>query len=234
MNVALSASRVALRYASLRRAGLFDRGLVAKAVQYVYLSGDDENGVPAFENDERTRISTREESAEYEVAHRGDTINVNIDVDIPVGAMVYMDFVLPAKLVLQVPTAQREEFMLEVLNLVAHKLKPARVVQGVMGGTNGLREMLKDGNAGDLDFTVDEVLNSARMSAPEQAGRFVLRGNEARFPVKFKATYGLSWDWGDNMDAESYLPEPDFDDPDPDDFDPELSDREADRYYDGY
>lgn len=232
MNVALSASRVALRYASLRRAGLFDRDLVTKTVQYVLRGGTHKDGVPAFEDVGRTHTGTRDESTEYEWEDaEGDNINVNVDVTVPVKAMVYMDFVLPAKLVLQVPTAQREEFMLEVLNLVARKLKPYGVVQGVMGGTNGLQQLLKDYNDDNLDFTVDGVLNSARMSAPEQAGRFVLRGNEARFPVKFNATYELSWSWGDNTNAEAYLPEPSFDDFDPSDFDPSEADRAADRYF---
>ncbi len=217
-------------HASLRRAGLFDRTLVAKAVQYVILKQGDDGTLSAFEYDERTRISTREVSAEYEVDYRGDDITINIGVDVPVGAMVFMDFVLPAKLVLQVPTAQREEFMLEVLNLVTHKIKPLWIVQGAMGGKSGLQQLLRDGNSGALDFIVDGVLPNARMSAPEQAGRFVIRGNEARFPVKFKATYELSWDWGNNMDVEAYMPEPSFDEPDPDDFDPGAADRYFDRY----
>jgi len=186
------ASRVALRYASLRRAGLFDRDLVMKAVQYV-LRGVKANGeVEAFEFDLDTEDKTETDNHDY--PHSEGTYY--LDVTVPVGTMARMDFALPTKLMAQVPVGQREEFMLEVLKLVAFKLKPAAFLKGFYGGDEGLQVLLQDNNPMGMGFEIKGFKPNARMTTPEQAGRSWVRGNEMRLPVKFKATYEVDWKFG--------------------------------------
>lgn len=224
MNVPMLASRVARRYASLHGAslhyaGLFDRDLVAKAVQYVMNGVDEDDGaVYSFEYNNRTQHTFKEENHEYEYEDedsRWGYGSVDIPVKEPVKTVAFIDFALPSKLVLQVPTAQREAFMLEVLNLVTYKLKPNGFVTGLLGGKGLIKELLEDENGRRSDFNIEgDGVWHARASAPEQAGRLVIRGADARLPVKVVATYEVDWTWGMYFDASAYIPEPDYDEPD--------------------
>jgi hypothetical protein len=224
MNVPMLASRVALRYASLhgtaslRRAGLFDRDLVAKAVKSVMDGMTDDGEVYSFEYDDRTNHTFKEDEHEFEWEddyEGGGSGTIDIPVREPVKSVFYIDFALPAKLVVQVPTAQREVFMLEVLNLVAYKLKPNGFVASLLGGKRTIREILEEENGRGSDFNIDgDGVERARASAPEQAGRLVIRGADARLPVKVNATYAVDWSWGAYFNASSYIPDFEGDEPD--------------------
>lgn len=231
MNVPMLASRVARRYASLRSAGLFDRDLVAKALKYTLSTVNPttrEWGSIAYADLDGLESKTKKvkygfEYVPYNAKRWGngwdepveyDTVDGEIDVELEIPHKAEFDifFGLPFKLLSQVSPAQHTEFLLEVLNLAAHKVKPTILVETAMGGQDSFTDILNDDNSG-VRFDVVSV-EKATVSPFKLVQAARPMGQERVIRVKFKAVFDL--DFGIEIEnIDDFLPDY-YDGPDPD------------------
>lgn len=202
------ASRVARRHL----AGLVDPHLVAKAAEHVLRdpAGSIETDLGrsnvsytserrSFEYVYKSRASTWNDPTEY------DAVDVNIEVAVPNGGTFFTSLTLPARLTVGVPASQIESFMAEVLNRVAHRMKPDGFLLEVLHGADGLEEMLAAENDG-VSFN-NARLAGARMSEPEPVGRLRVSGGKVTLTFKVKASFNCSYAF-EVTDPELFTPDP--------------------------
>lgn len=205
---------IAVRVAHRHVAGLIDLDLAAAAAQYVL-----RDPAGSIETDfGRTKVSYVSDEREFEygyVSRAGtwdhppdiDTASVNIDLEVPSDVTFHTSLILPARMLAQVSQAQREEFMVDVMNRVVNRMRPDGFLLTAMHGTDGLAEMLNDKNPG-VSFR-DVGLVNGRMSKLEPAERLYMARGTAIMNFRFKASFDCTYDI-EVDDPEQFIPEPDY------------------------
>lgn len=230
MNVALSASRVARRYASLRSAGLFDRDLVAKAVQVLLR---DHQGAYLQREGDWDVLSTDTYSFGYVYGvankyygkHRDypadwdyDDVEGEEDVDLVSAFSEEWDYSLPMSIMAQVPPAQHMEFMQEVLQAMLYKEGAFTNAKAFLETFYPDSSPFHDFSEGDFDFESLEV-KSAKMKPPVFLSKRVLyRGKVATVRIKMVFTDIVIDSDRSKYEWTGSPPEPDYDGPEPDDY----------------
>jgi len=205
---------IAVRVAHRHVAGLIDLDLAAAAAQYVL-----RDPAGSIETDfDRTKVSYISDERDFEYGYESragtwdhppdiDTASVTIDLEVPSDVTFFTHLILPARMLAQVSQAQREEFMVDVMNRVVNRMRPDGFLLTAMHGTDGLAEMLNDKNPG-VSF-MDVGLVNGRMSKPEPVGRMLVGGGLIVLGFKFKASFDCTYDI-EVDDPERFIPEPDY------------------------
>ena len=205
---------ITIRVARRHLAGLIDLNLAAKAAQHVL--GDPVGSIEtvldrsdvSYTSDEKTfefgyesRAGTWEDPPEY------DSEDMDIEITVPDGGTFLTNLMLPARMVAQVPAAQREEFMVDVLRRVVRRMGPDEFLLNVMHGSDGLTDMLVGENGG-VSFR-DAGLENGRMSTPEPVGRLRVLGGQVILGFKFKASFDCTYSF-EVDDPDRFVPKRDY------------------------
>lgn len=191
-------------------ASLINLDLAAKAAQHVL-----EDPVGSIETDfRRSKVSYTSDESVFEFGYesRGgsweeppevDYIDVDIEIIVPEGGTVLTNLMLPARMLAQVPPALREEFMVDVLNRVVHRMGLDDFLLNVMHGVDGLTDMIMEKND-DVSFRNVGLMNG-RMSKPVPVGPLRMAKGMAILGFKIQASFDCTYSF-EVEDPERFSP----------------------------
>lgn len=232
MNVTLSASRVAHRYASLRSAGLYDVDLLRKFVQAVLQDEPPASSWRTFNEAEMSAVTTSYDSTAgwvswRTVAHRDDPPDdyelpeEEAEAEVPTGATGTFVFTLGKKLLnllVQVPEAQRADFLADALRILFMKhatyffepsLLPAIGTFLNEKGTEGWVNWEYGSKNGDV-WSVKKV-KSMKVQKLEPIGRPKVSSGIASWKFRFTLAFDVDFNYTSEREFEAGFDEPDDD-----------------------
>ena len=234
MNVPMLASRVARRYASLRSAGLYDLDLLRKFVQAVLQDEAPENSWRTFDEVEVSAVTTSYDrnagwvnwrtasrtaarywgppDSYYDPPDDDDPPEEEAEADVPTGATGTFVFTLnkkPLNLLMQVPEAQRAEFLTSALRVLFTKhpgyLFESSLLPGIgfklsVDKADGWADWEYDSKSGD-EWAVRKV-NSMKVQKMESIGKPRMSSGIALWKFRFSITFDVSFEYTSHREYE--------------------------------